>query len=368
MELSSNDQAVDAVKDEDQAPLGEGAVAVVYAGRLGNKRVAVKQTKQLKDNHLMVAEAKTMRSLGSDHPNVVSLLGTSPSISAAGSQATELFQLVLAPLCHRDLTKWASSSKDRLPLQAVRVVAVGVLRAAQFLIQKQVVHLDWAPCNWMLVGQPGSAEEFVPILVDFNASTTVQKAGTDLVGHINHMSTDILYGGKAVSKADLQSTGFLLLYLLRRKIFGVGDGDGEEDFGDFQSRFPGGEDPTNRNLLKRAFSRLLGSPSKESLNEIGAVYKNVSCCFQDASTSVSDLLDDDFEEEEAAAKEEFQEVIESLIPYSPSKRKHPWDIIKKLLERIPSNVDGLSALTDQEKKLIGDKFEGEEKDMILGHF
>ncbi len=367
MNLQAHEQDVQATKDGRPA-LGEGAVAKVWSGKLDDKIVVIKESKNVKDNSLLIDEAKTLRSLGNSHPHLVSILGTSPSISAAAAQANKAFQIVLSPLCNRNLFKWATTSEGRLPLEAIRVVAVKILRAAQFLVEREIVHLDFDTSNWMLKGQPGSKEEFLPMLGDFNASSKVAEAGTNLVGHINFMSTDILYGGKKIAKADIQVTGLLVLFLIRKKAFGVGDGDGEEDFGDFDTGFPGGEDPTNRNLMKKSLSRLMGSPSKKVLEEIDAVYRTVSCCYKDASTSVRTLLEEEFEENEQEIVKEFEEIIESLLPYSPSQRKHPWLVIQKLLRNLPKKANGLSALTDVEKRVVGEKFDREEEKEILEHF
>ncbi len=336
--------------------------------------LVAKEAKKLEFNSFLLEEASFLRKLGSPrHPNLIALVGVYEPKNDASSSATGtagagnttgaeegtaaaaegsspkdggLVILLLSPRCQRSLedllTKELGST--RLPLEDAAEVFFGLVRAVDVLLDKKLAHRDLSCGNVYVDGSVGS--QLLPVLGDLGWCCNTgggQDSPGDIAGRIGFVSLDNLFGARNQRLADIQSLGLLFLAVLRGG-YSILDEDLLEP-GEVKS----GESAAAREALKKDFSRIIGRPGQEEVQEMHPRFPSVDKMLDKPTVDLDKVV-----EAEVAGKSHCEKVkllLKGLLAVKPSSRTLPWagaEIILPLMSM--KRRLALPPFTGQEKK------------------
>ncbi|KAI5060070.1 hypothetical protein GOP47_0024490 [Adiantum capillus-veneris] len=189
--------------------LGEGAIGVVYRGKLYNgEEVAIKKFKDhiTCSREALLHEVRILNKLR--HKNLVKVLGCVLNL--------EVRALVLEYMPSGSLEHY--SSLQRLNWAMVLKVALGIANALVYLHHEYdvmpIIHGDVKPGNILLDC------ELEAHLADFglaklaNRNTKEASISSNLKGSISYMAPEFAYAAKITTKVDIYSFGVVILEML----------------------------------------------------------------------------------------------------------------------------------------------------------
>ncbi|CAL8134344.1 unnamed protein product [Orchesella dallaii] len=202
--------------------LGKGSYGtMVFKGKLGPHRIAVKRIKLFDENENQVDREIEILKTCDAHENIVRCLG---------SKKDDNFVLILLELCDMNLKEWVAKKDIAIPpLEVLRQVTVGL----EWLHEHRIIHRDLKPENILLKRKPIKVK-----ISDFGLSRCIVEGNSfvstasSVDGTIGWVAPEILLlqviqGGQEAGKftyaSDIFALGCLYYYILT---------DGKHAFGD----------------------------------------------------------------------------------------------------------------------------------------
>ena len=196
--------------------LNSGSFGEVFLGKnlQNNTKCAIKLEEIKPDNseinRSLLREASILRHLGAV-PGV-------PTMLWFGSEHN--YDVLVIELLGKDLASIVKSYK-KFSLETILLIGLKVLSIIQSIHDKDVIHRDIKPDN-ILMGLEGKSEEF--FLIDFGISKCYRDAkgrhlifreNKPFIGTMRYASINSHMGVELSRRDDLESLGYVLLYLLK---------------------------------------------------------------------------------------------------------------------------------------------------------
>ena len=195
--------------------IGQGAFGAVFLGQTikDNESVAIKIEKRNIVKPLLKSEAFLLAGLkGIGIPKVISF-GT-----------TKFFTVLIEPLFGKTLFDIFIQKGKQFPIEELCLIALQVIERLETIHLQYVIHRDIKPDNFLI----GKEDPNIIYLVDFGLSKKYRSSQTGrhvkfkntgrLTGTLRFASPNALRGGEQSRKDDLISAGYMLIYLMRKKL------------------------------------------------------------------------------------------------------------------------------------------------------
>jgi len=199
--------------------LGQGAFGEVFAGRdsINRHPVAIKLARLEKSNNLK-KEVKIYHLLDSpDNPKI-----GIPRLRCHGTDGDYYFLIMdqLGPSLNDILEKSGKS----IPMAALMPIAMQALTLLEYIHSKNLIHQDLKPNN-MLLGK--GANRYRLYLIDFGLTRSYiddqgehipYRCDKSLTGTARYVSINTHLGIQPARRDDLESLGYVLIYLAKKKL------------------------------------------------------------------------------------------------------------------------------------------------------
>lgn len=197
--------------------IGKGSFGEVYRGDhlVRREPVAIKLEHVDSKQKQLEREAKIYSRLGQS-------IGL-PHIYWSGKE--EDYNILVMELLGKSLEQLLVEMKHPFSLKTVLMIADQMLNIIQFVHEKNYIHRDIKPANF-LMGRGNKSNELY--LIDFGLSKKYQSAkdltphkyseGHDLIGTARYVSINTHMGIEQSRRDDMESIGYVLLYLLKGKL------------------------------------------------------------------------------------------------------------------------------------------------------
>ena len=192
--------------------IGKGSFSMIYKAEYDSKYYAIKLERKELQN-LLENESIIMNFLKG--PNI-------PYIKSYGSSGD--FNILVMQLLGKDLQILFSEKKNSFSLKTVCMLAYQMISILENIHKKNIIHRDIKPENF-LMGLPGELNSIFLYLIDFGLSKFYNKnsvthynANKDrnkMTGTPRYASINALRGIVQGKKDDLESIGYVLVYLLK---------------------------------------------------------------------------------------------------------------------------------------------------------
>ena len=192
--------------------IGKGSFSMVYKAEYDSKYYAIKfERKELQN--LLENESTIMNYLKG--PNI-------PYITTYGSSGD--FNILVMQLLGKDLQTLFSEKKNSFSLKTVCMLAYQMISILENIHKKNIIHRDIKPENFLL-GLPGELNSIFLYLIDFGLSKfynkksvikyNAKKDRNKMTGTPRYASINSLRGIEQGKRDDLESIGYVLVYLLK---------------------------------------------------------------------------------------------------------------------------------------------------------
>ena len=198
-----------------QKKIGEGAFSHVYSGIciITNESVAIKFESRKSENPSLETESYILYSLrGLGIPEVLSF------------GHLKNYNVLVEPLLGKSLFDIFNERKGSLPIEDISLISIQIIDRIQWVHSKNIVHRDLKPDNFLI----GNNDPNIIYLTDFGLSKKYKSSKTGkhikfsftgkLVGTVRFASINALRGGEQSRKDDLESIGYMIIYLMRGKL------------------------------------------------------------------------------------------------------------------------------------------------------
>ena len=194
--------------------IGQGAFGAVYLGHSikDNQKVAIKTEKRQIAKPLLESEAFLLANIkGIGIPNVVSF------------GKTKYFTVLIEPLLGKTLFDIFIQKGKLFPLEELCLISLQVIDRLETIHAQSIIHRDIKPDNFLI----GKEDPNVIYLVDFGLSKKYRSSKGHhikftntgrLTGTLRFASPNALRGGEQSRKDDLISAGYMIIYLMRKKL------------------------------------------------------------------------------------------------------------------------------------------------------
>ena len=195
--------------------IGQGAFGAVFLGQriIDNKYVAIKVEKRKIQKPLLESEAYLLSQLkGLGIPKVISF------------GKTKFYTVLIEPLFGKTLFDIFIENGKQFHLEELSLIALQVIERLETIHAQYVIHRDIKPDNFII----GREDPNIIYLLDFGLSKRYRSLQTGrhvkfrntgkLTGTLRFASPNALRGGEQSRKDDLISAGYMLIYLLKRKL------------------------------------------------------------------------------------------------------------------------------------------------------
>jgi serine/threonine protein kinase len=192
--------------------IGKGSFSMVYKAENDSKYYAIKLERKELQN-LLENESTIMNFLKG--PNI-------PYIKTYGSSGD--FNILVMQLLGKDLQTLFSEKKNSFSLKTVCMLAYQMITILENIHKKNIIHRDIKPENF-LMGLPGELNSIFLYLIDFGLSKfyyknsvtecNTKKDRNKMTGTPRYASINALRGLEQGKKDDLESIGYVLIYLLK---------------------------------------------------------------------------------------------------------------------------------------------------------
>jgi serine/threonine protein kinase len=206
--------------------IGEGSFGKIFLARHKetNQEVAIKLVKQSgsneENNELMIySKIKDVKYI--------------PSLYASGSEGQ--FNYIVMELLEQNLDQLLSSYGKTLLLPVVIHLGLQMLKIIESIHLKGVIHRDIKPANFLLKPNAQNISELY--LIDFGLSTSFldeknkhiqMKTNERLIGTPRYMSVNTQQNITPSRRDDLESLGYILIYLHKGELPWQGQGQAQQ--------------------------------------------------------------------------------------------------------------------------------------------
>ncbi len=212
--------------------IGEGSFGKIYAATkkdadTDKQQYAVKLI--TKENHQTLFENEILmyeRLKGSKYI---------PSLYASGSEGK--YNYFVMPLLEQNLEQLRASYGAQMNLKAILYLGMQMLNALEFVHEKGILHRDIKPANFLLKTNNQNISELY--LIDFGLAglyyyeeneTCINKhipmkTGEKLIGTTRYMSVNVQQGFTASRRDDVESLGYILIFLQKGELPWQGSGE-----------------------------------------------------------------------------------------------------------------------------------------------
>lgn len=193
--------------------IGAGSFGEVYSGtdKLGKVNVAIKLESVKVKSPQLLYESKLYRIFA----GCISI----PRLYSYGTQGSH--NIIIIDLLGKSLEDLAAQANHRLSLKTVLMCSDQMISALEFIHNRGFIHRDVKPDNFM-IGRDNHSNQIY--IIDFGLSkqycdskTKVHipmKTGKPLIGTARYASINTLKGNEQSRRDDLESLGYVFLYLL----------------------------------------------------------------------------------------------------------------------------------------------------------
>jgi len=146
-----------------------------------------------------------------------------PSLYAAGNEGK--YNYIVMDLLEQNLEQLRASYCAQMNLKIILHLGVQMLNALETIHAKGIIHRDIKPANFLLKPnqQDGISQLF---LIDFGLASTYKddhqhialKTNNPLIGTTRYMSVNVQQGFTASRRDDLESLGYILIFLQKGEL------------------------------------------------------------------------------------------------------------------------------------------------------
>ena len=195
--------------------IGQGAFGAVFLGQTikDKQYVAIKIERRKIAKPLLESEAYLLLNIkGLGIPKVISF------------GKTKFFSVLIEPLLGKTLFDIFIQNGKQFHIEEICLIALQVIERLETIHSQNVIHRDIKPDNFLI----GREDPNIIYLVDFGLSKKYRSDQTKrhvkfqntgkLTGTLRFASPNALRGGEQSRKDDLISAGYMLIYLMRKKL------------------------------------------------------------------------------------------------------------------------------------------------------
>lgn len=146
-----------------------------------------------------------------------------PLLYAAGSEGK--YNYIVMDLLEQNLEQLRASYKDQMNMKVILHIGLQMINALEGVHEKGIIHRDIKPANFLLRtnAQNGISELF---LIDFGLAGLYftddkhipMKTNNQLIGTTRYMSVNVHQGLTASRRDDLESLGYILIFLQKGEL------------------------------------------------------------------------------------------------------------------------------------------------------
>lgn len=150
-----------------------------------------------------------------------------PFIHAAGTEGK--FHYIVMELLEQNLEQLKESFKEKMSLKVILHLGLQMLSIIEAIHDRGILHRDIKPSNFLLKTNEQNISELY--LIDFGLScklednNQIMKCGESLLGTTRYMSVAVQQGWTASWRDDLESLGYILIFLQKGELPWQGSGD-----------------------------------------------------------------------------------------------------------------------------------------------
>lgn len=158
-----------------------------------------------------------------------------PSLYASGSEGK--YNYFVMPLLEQNLEQLRASYGAQMNMKAILHIGVEMLNALEFVHDKGILHRDIKPANFLLKTNQQNISELY--LIDFGLAGLYcyqdyqnqdhkhihMKTGEKLIGTSRYMSVNVHQGFTASRRDDVESLGYILIFLQKGELPWQGSGE-----------------------------------------------------------------------------------------------------------------------------------------------
>ena len=131
------------------------------------------------------------------------------------------YNVLIEELLGKSLQELYEQNDNEIPLKDICMIAIQILERLQYIHSKYIIHRNINPSNFLI----GSKNPSLIYIIDFAYAKKYRSSRTGnhikfslnqkIIGKISYISANAMRGGEQSRKDDLESFGYMIIYLLK---------------------------------------------------------------------------------------------------------------------------------------------------------